>query len=75
MNYLENWREYISDKERLYSLLALVAIMAIGLGDFLFVISPIIPQLRVRKTLVSQLASAEKDLMDAKKAQSEAPER
>jgi tetratricopeptide (TPR) repeat protein len=75
MNYLENWREYISDKERLYSLLALVAIIAIGLGDFLFVISPIIPQLRVRKTLVSQLASAEKDLMEAQKAQSEAPER
>jgi LysM repeat protein len=75
MNYLENWREYISDKERLYSLLALVAIMAIGLGDFLFVISPIIPQLRVRKTLASQLASAEKDLMEAEKAQSEAPER
>lgn len=75
MNYLENWREYISDKERLYSLLALVAIMAIGLGDFLFVISPIIPQLQVRKTLASQLASAEKDLLEAEKAQGEAPQR
>jgi LysM repeat protein len=74
MNYLENWREHIVAKERLYSLLALVVIIAIGFGDFLFVKSFIVPQLRVRKELASQLASAEKDLMGAEKAQEQAPE-
>lgn len=75
MNYLENWREYIPDKERLYPLLAIVVIIAIGLGYFLFINSSIIPQLRVRKELVSQLASAERDLREAEKNQQGAPER
>jgi len=75
MNHTENQREYILDKERLYSLLALLVIIAIALGDLLFAMSLIVPQWRVRKTLTSQLASAEKDLMEAEKAQAETPEK
>jgi tetratricopeptide (TPR) repeat protein len=75
MNHTENQTEYILDKERLYSLLALLVIIAIGLGDLLFAVSLIVPQLQVRKTLASQLASAEKDLKEAGKAQAETPEK
>jgi tetratricopeptide (TPR) repeat protein len=75
MNYLKNWREYIPTGERLYSLLAIVAITAIGLGYFFFIRSSIIPQLRVRDELASQIASAEKDLVMAKQAQEENPEK
>jgi len=75
MNYLQNWREYIPAKERLYPLLAIVAIVVIGLGYFLFINSSILPQLRAKKELTIQLASAEKDLMVAKKAQEGAPDR
>lgn len=74
MNHTENRREYIQDEERLYSLLALLVIIAIGLGDLLFAMSLIVPQWRVRKTLTSQLASAEKNL-EAEKAQAETSEK
>ena len=74
MNYLQNWREYIPAKERLYPLLAIVAIVVIGLGYFLFINSSIVPQLRVRKELTIQLASAEKQLREAEKAKEGAPE-
>jgi tetratricopeptide (TPR) repeat protein len=75
MNYLGNWMEYILAKERLYSLLALAAIIAIGFGEFLFIKSSIIPQLKVRSELIPRLASAEKELMEVKRAQEEAPKR
>ena len=75
MNYLQNWREYIPAKERLYPLLAIVAIVVIGLGYFLFINSSIVPQLRLRKELDIQLASAEKELREAEKAKEGAPER
>ena len=74
MNYLQNWREYIPAKERLYPLLAIVAIVIIGLGYFLFINSSIVPQLRLRKELAIQLASAEKGLREAEKAKEGAPE-
>ncbi len=74
MNYLNNWREYIPTGERLYSLLAIVAIIAIGLGYFFFISFSIVPQLRVRDELISQLASAEKALMEAKRAREESPD-
>jgi tetratricopeptide (TPR) repeat protein len=76
VNYLQNWREYIPAKERLYPLLAIVAIIAIGVGCyFLFINRSILPQLRARRELASRLASARKDLMVAEKAQEGAPER
>ncbi|MEE9490730.1 MAG: type 4a pilus biogenesis protein PilO [Dehalococcoidia bacterium] len=74
MNYLQNWREYIPAKERLYPLLAIVAIVVIGLGYFLFINSSIVPQLRVRKELAIRLASAEKELRETQKAKEGAPE-
>jgi LysM repeat protein len=75
MNYLQNWREYIPAKERLYPLLAIVAIVVIGLGYFLFINSSIVPQLRLRRELAVRLASAEKELREAEKAKEGAPER
>jgi tetratricopeptide (TPR) repeat protein len=80
MDYLRNWREYIPttdriSKERLYSWLALVVMIVIGLADIFFVRSYIVPRLRERRELASQLASAEKALTEAKRAQEESPER
>jgi len=74
MDYLRNWRELISAKERLYPLLALVAMIVIGLADILFVGYFIVPQWRDKRELASQLASAEKALTEAKRAQEESPE-
>jgi tetratricopeptide (TPR) repeat protein len=67
--------EYILVRERLYSLLALVLIIAIGFGEFLFVKSSIIPPLKDRGELIPKLTLAEKELIEAKRAQEEAPER
>jgi len=74
MDYLRNWRELISAKDRLYPLLALVAVIVIGLADVLFVGYFIVPQWRDKRELASQLASAEKALTAAKRAQEESPE-
>jgi tetratricopeptide (TPR) repeat protein len=75
MNYLRNWREYVPTKERLYPLLAIVAIVVIVLGYLLFIASAIVPQLRARRELTTQLALAKKDLMEAESAQAGAPEK
>ncbi|MDY6875170.1 MAG: LysM peptidoglycan-binding domain-containing protein [Chloroflexota bacterium] len=71
MNSLSNWKEYIQSGERLYSLLALVAIVAMGLGYAFFIRSSVIPQLQARDELVSQLAEAEQRLMEAQRPQGE----
>ncbi len=73
MNYLRNWRQYIPSQERLYALLAVVAMLLIGAGYFLFARTAIIPPLRARDELSSQLATAEKDLREAEQHQGEAP--
>ena len=75
MNYLENWKNYIPSKERLYSLLALVVVLAIGVGNLLFITFSIIPSLGSRRKLVAQLASAEQDLMEAQRSQEHSPEK
>jgi len=75
MNFLSDWREYVPSGERLYSLLALVVIIAIGVGYVFFIRSSVVPQLQVRKELASQLAAAEQQLMEAKASQEESPER
>jgi tetratricopeptide (TPR) repeat protein len=75
MNYLRNWRQYILSKERLYSLLPIVAMLLIGIGYFLFFRSSILPPMRARDELTSQLASAQRDLVEAQKSQGQAPER
>jgi LysM repeat protein len=73
MNYLRNWREYIPTGERLYSLLAVVVIIAAALGDILFVRFSIVPQWQTRDELSSQLAEVEQQLLDAERAQEEGP--
>jgi tetratricopeptide (TPR) repeat protein len=75
MSFLDDWREYLPSQERLYAVVGLVVIVAIGVGDFLFVRSSIIPQLRARQALISQLASAEKELREAQQTQGDTPER
>lgn len=74
MSYQRNRREHILTQERLYSLLAVVTIILIGGVYFLFVRSAIVPQLRAREELTTQLASAERDLSAARQSQGQAPE-
>jgi len=74
MDYLRNWREFITAKERLYPLLALVAVIVMGLADVLLVGSYILPRWQDKRELASQLASAEKALTAARRAQEESPE-
>ena len=73
MNYLRNWREYIPVKDRLF-VLALAAVIVIGLADVLFVGKFILPAWQDGRELTSQLASAEKDLEEALKAQEASPD-
>jgi len=75
MNSLANLRRYIPSKGVLYSLLAVVAMLIIGVGDFLFASSSIFPQVRARTELISQVASAREQLTQAQSAQDEAPQR
>jgi tetratricopeptide (TPR) repeat protein len=73
MNYLSNWREYIPSGQRLYSLLAVIVIVATALASVLFIGFSILPQWRTRNELASQLATAEQQLLDAEKTQEETP--
>ena len=75
MKTLSNWREYIPSGERLYSLLAVVVILAAALSDVLFISFSIVPQWQIRSELASQLAMAEQQLLDAERAQEQNPDR
>lgn len=75
MNYLRNWKEYIPSGKRLYSLLAVVIIIAAVLGDVLFTIFSILPQWRIRSELTFQLAAAEQQRLDAERTQGEGPDK
>jgi len=74
MDYVRNWREFVTAKDRLYPLLALTAVIVIGLADVLLVGKFILPAWKDKRELASQLASAEKALTEAKRAQEESPE-
>jgi LysM repeat protein/Tfp pilus assembly protein PilO len=73
VNRLGNLRQYIPTGERLYSLLAVVAMVVIGLGYFFFAQSSILPQLQAREKLRGQLASAQQKLAEVSKAQVKDP--
>ena len=75
MDTLSNLQKYIPRGERLYSWLAIVASVVIGLGYFFFARFSILPQLQARDTLISQLASAQQKLAEARKAQEKDPEK
>ncbi|MBL7182985.1 MAG: LysM peptidoglycan-binding domain-containing protein [Anaerolineae bacterium] len=64
-----NLRDRLPSRERLYSLLAFVVIIATGVGYAFFAISSIVPQWQIRQTLVSQLAAVEQQLMESRKGQ------
>lgn len=74
-DWLSNWKENIPSGVRLYSLLAVVVIIATALGDVFFIRSSILPQWQTRRELVSQLAAAEQQLVDASSAEEEGPDR
>lgn len=74
MNALSNLRQYIPTGERLYLLLAIVAIAAIALGYVLFVRVLILPEFAGRDELQSQLAAAEQKLADTRKSQEKSPD-
>ena len=73
MDYVRNLRDRIPVVDRL-SLLALVVMIVVGLADILFVTSYIVPRLKERGELVSQLDSAQKALDEALKAREASPD-
>jgi LysM repeat protein len=75
VNSLADLRQYVPTKHLLYSLLAVVAMLIVAVGDFLFLRSSILPQVRARRELASQLASARRELTEARGTQEDAPQR
>ena len=71
---IPNLGERIPSGDRLYSLLALVVIIVMGVGCVLFVMFSIVPQWQTRQTLASQLAALEQQLMEARKGQETSPQ-
>ncbi len=67
-------KKYIPTGERLYTLLAVLAIIVIAFGYALFAQSAILPQLQARSQLLSQLASAQKKLAESRKIQEKTPD-
>ncbi len=74
MSFLSNLKEQVPSGERLYSLLALIVIIAIAVGYVLFARFSILPQLQARNELGLQLAAAEQQLVQAQRSQEESPE-
>jgi LysM repeat protein len=60
--------------ERLYTLLAVLAIIVIAFGYLLFAQSAIFPQLQARSQLHAQLALAQQKLVESRTAQEKAPD-
>ena len=76
MNSLRNLdlKKYIPTGERLYALLAVFAILVIAFGCLLFAQSAMLPQLQARSQLRAQLASAQQELVESRKAQEKTPD-
>jgi len=74
MDYLRSWREAISARERLYPLLALVAVIVIGLADVLFARKFVLPAWQNKRDLAYQVASAKKALEEARRVQEASPD-
>ena len=74
MDYVRNLRDRIPipSVDRL-SLLALVVMIVVALADVLFVTSYIVPRLKERRDLQSQLVLAQEELDIARKAQAASP--
>jgi LysM repeat protein len=67
-------KKYIPTGERLYTLLAVFAIIVMAFGYLLFARSAILPRLQARSQLLSQLASAQQKLVESRKAQEKTPD-
>lgn len=74
MNVLPDLRELVADRERLAALVAVVVAVLIVIGELLFVVFSILPQMRSRTDLIPQVASAEQELRNAQEAQAILPE-
>ncbi len=75
MNFLSRLGERIPSGERLYSLLAIVVIIAAALGIIFFIRFSILPQWQTRSELAFQLAAAQQQLVDTERAQEENPDK
>jgi tetratricopeptide (TPR) repeat protein len=75
MNFLSNLRERVPSGRRLYSLLAIVAMILAVLGDLLFVRFSIMPRWQARNELAAQLVAAEQELLEARRAEDEDPDK
>lgn len=73
MDSLRNLRDNILVADRL-SLLALVVVIVMALANVLVVWKFVLPAWQDKQELTSQLASAEKDLAEALKAQEASPD-
>ena len=73
MDYVRNLRDRLPVVDRL-SLLALVVMIVVGLADVFFVTSYIVPRLKERGDLQSQLVLAQEELDIARKAQAASPD-
>ena len=73
MDYVRNLRDRLPVVDRL-SLLALVIVIVLGLANVLVVWKLILPAWQDKRELASQLASAEKELDEARKAQAASPD-
>jgi len=73
MDSLRNLRDRLPVVDRL-SLLALVVMIVVGLADVFFVTSYIVPRLKERGDLQSQLVLAQEELDIARKAQAASPD-
>jgi len=67
-------KKYIPTGERLYTLLAVFAIILIAFGCLLFTQFAILSQLQARSQLRAQLASAQQKLVESRKAQEKTPD-
>jgi tetratricopeptide (TPR) repeat protein len=73
MDYVRNLRDRLPVIDRL-SLLALVVMIVVGIADVLFVTRYIVPRLKERGNLQSQLTLAQEELDIARKAQAASPD-
>jgi len=74
VSILSRLKQNLPTGERLYALLAVVAMAVIVAACLLFALASLLPQLQARDKLLSQLASAEQKLVEARKAQEKNPE-
>jgi len=72
---LQNWRDYLPAKERLYRPIALLLILLLVLGIFALVLFSLLPKARTRGALITRLVGVEQAIALEKTMQAEVPTR